>query len=87
MSSATDYYNRSFDEVCATGLDAQKMRDLRSDHSGEVGAVAIYRGIPAVTKDNEPRRFAGEHLGTERRHLSCFEQLLPLTEKTRLDHL
>ena len=84
MSSATDYDDRTFDELGAIGLDALTIRDLRSDHAGEVGAVAIYRGILAVTKDNELRRFAGEHLGTERRHLSCFEQFLPPTEKTRL---
>jgi ubiquinone biosynthesis monooxygenase Coq7 len=84
MNSATGYENSTFDELCAIGLDAQTIRDLRSDHAGEVGAVAIYRGILAVTRNNELRGFADEHLETERRHLSFFEQLLPRAEHTRL---
>lgn len=80
MSFATGCEFRSFDELCAIGLDAQTIRGLRSYHAGEVGAVTICRGILAVTKDNELGQFAGEHLDTERRHLSLFEQFLPPAE-------
>lgn len=31
-------------------IDRALMRDLRSDHAGEVGAVQIYRGILAVSR-------------------------------------
>jgi 3-demethoxyubiquinol 3-hydroxylase len=43
--------------------------DLRSDHAGEVGAVAIYRGVLAVSRDPALRAFAAHHLRTERVHL------------------
>ena len=32
--------------------------DLRSDHAGETGAVAIYLGILAVSRDPAVRQFA-----------------------------
>lgn len=32
-------------------LPASLVADLRSDHAGETGAVVIYRGILAVTRD------------------------------------
>ena len=39
--------------------------ELRSDHAGETGAVAIYRGILAITRNPELRTFAEHHLATE----------------------
>ena len=39
-------------------LPAWLIRDLRSDHAGETGAVAIYRGILAISQSNEIRSFA-----------------------------
>jgi ubiquinone biosynthesis monooxygenase Coq7 len=51
--------------------------DLRSDHAGETGAVAIYLGILAVSRDPRIRRFAREHLATEREHLTRLSALLP----------
>ncbi len=59
-------------------------RDLRSDHAGEVGAVMIYRGILAVSRDPEVRRFAEHHLETERAHLRSMEALVPESGRTRL---
>ena len=50
--------------------------ELRSDHAGETGAVAIYRGILALTRDAEIRDFAESHLETERRHLELMEDVL-----------
>ena len=58
--------------------------DLRSDHAGETGAVAIYRGMLAVTRDADLRRFAAMHKRTELRHLSFFERWLPSRYRSRL---
>ena len=51
--------------------------DLRSDHAGELGAVMIYTGILAVSRDQAVRTFAQEHLATEREHLQIMDSLLP----------
>ena len=58
--------------------------DLRSDHAGEVGAVQIYRGILAVSRDAGVRAFATHHLATEQTHLSLIETLLPRAQHSRL---
>jgi ubiquinone biosynthesis monooxygenase Coq7 len=58
--------------------------DLRSNHAGETGAVAIYRGILAVSRDRQSRHFAREHLATEREHLACLEALLPPGQRSLL---
>lgn len=52
------------------------VRDLRSDHAGETGAVAIYRGILAISRDPEIRRFATAHMATEQQHLIRLEEVL-----------
>ena len=59
-------------------------RDLRSDHAGEAGAVAIYRGILAVSRDDGVRRFATRHMETECRHLALMEQLVPGADRSSL---
>lgn len=53
------------------------LRELRSDHAGETGAVYIYRGILAVSRNPAVRSFAAAHLATERRHLALMEDALP----------
>ena len=58
--------------------------DLRTDHVGESGAVMIYRGILAVTRDAGVRRFAHEHLATESSHLARIEPLLAKQERSWL---
>jgi ubiquinone biosynthesis monooxygenase Coq7 len=58
--------------------------DLRSDHAGETGAVAIYRGILAVTRDQQIRHFAKAHLATEIQHLSGLDELLPRHQRSAL---
>jgi ubiquinone biosynthesis monooxygenase Coq7 len=58
--------------------------DLRSDHAGETGAVAIYLGILAVCRDAQIRRFAAAHLATEREHLARLGALLPAGERSVL---
>lgn len=58
--------------------------DLRSDHAGETGAVMIYRGILAGTRDPALRRFAAAHLATESDHLRIMESLLPAAAHSAL---
>lgn len=58
-------------------FDKNLIKDFRSDHSGEVGAVYIYKGILFGTNDNSIKEFAKDHLITEKKHLSFFEEWLP----------
>jgi demethoxyubiquinone hydroxylase (CLK1/Coq7/Cat5 family) len=75
---------RRRDEPVRGALPAWLVRDLRSDHAGETGALAIYRGILAVSRDEETCRFAAAHLETEREHLRLLETVLPRRERSRL---
>jgi demethoxyubiquinone hydroxylase (CLK1/Coq7/Cat5 family) len=59
-------------------------RELRADHAGETGAVAIYRGILAVSRSPRVRSFALRHLATERRHLKLIDGLLPGSQRSKL---
>lgn len=68
----------------ALPLSVSLIRDLQSDHAGEAGAVRIYDGILAVSKDPEVRRFAAAHRAAEYRHLAFFEDWLPGCAKSRL---
>jgi ubiquinone biosynthesis monooxygenase Coq7 len=58
--------------------------DLRSDHAGETGAVAIYLGILAISRDPAVRHFAQAHLATEREHLARLGALLPRRQRSLL---
>jgi ubiquinone biosynthesis monooxygenase Coq7 len=58
--------------------------ELRSDHAGETGAVRIYDGILAVSRDPAVRDFATRHRATEQGHLDLLEDLLPPAEHSRL---
>ena len=60
------------------------LRELRSDHAGEAGAVAIYRGILAVSRCPQVREFARRHMQTEQRHLATVETLVPQPNRSRL---
>ena len=60
------------------------LRELRSDHAGETGAVFIYRGVLAVSRDSNVRSFAQDHLATEMEHLNFFEQWLPPNQHSKL---
>ncbi len=57
-------------------MHAELRGDIRSDHAGEMGAVMIYRGILAVSRDPTVREFARAHLRTEQRHLAIVEAML-----------
>ena len=59
-------------------------RDLRSDHAGESGAVAIYRGILAVSRCVRVREFAQRHMASEQRHLRTMELHLPPARRSKL---
>ena len=58
--------------------------DLRSDHAGETGAVWIYRGLLAVSRDVGVREFATRHLATEQDHLDRIKSVLPWPQRSRL---
>ena len=58
-------------------------RELRSDHAGESGAVEIYRGILAVSRDPDVRKFARRHRQTEQRHLKLISSMLPSRQRSR----
>ena len=67
-----------------TGLPRWLQQELRSDHAGEFGAVMIYRGILAVSRDASVRDFATSHLRTEQKHLALMEEIVPAAGRTRL---
>jgi 3-demethoxyubiquinol 3-hydroxylase len=71
-------------EPAALPWPAATVADLRSDHAGEAGAVQIYRGVLAVTRDAALRRFAEHHLATEQRHLALVLTHLPPSHRSRL---
>jgi len=65
-------------------LPPSMVGELRSDQAGETGAVWIYLGILAVSRDVEVRTFAREHLQTERKHLFAMNDLLPKFRRSKL---
>ncbi len=67
-----------------TPLPARLVSDLRTDHAGETGAVMIYRGILATTRDADVRSFSKGHLATEAEHLAAIELLLAPRHRSRL---
>ena len=67
-----------------TSLPTWLQQELRSDHAGEVGAVMIYRGILAISRDASARQFAERHLATEQQHLQLMEHWVPVAHRTRL---
>ncbi len=71
----------------ATTLPLHLLRELRSDHAGETGAVYIYRGIVAVAKRRgypELIAFAQSHGETESEHLRLIEEWLSPPLRSRL---
>ncbi len=58
--------------------------DLRSDQAGETGAVWIYRGVLALSRDPALRAFAQRHLATEQRHLGLIGTCLAPERHSRL---
>ena len=69
------------------GGSEHMVRELRSDHAGETGAVQIYRGIAAVARwrgNSELLAFAERHGATESEHLRLIEDWLPPSRRSRL---
>jgi ubiquinone biosynthesis monooxygenase Coq7 len=63
------------------------LRELRSDHAGETGAVYIYRGIRDIAqwrRDPELIAFADAHGATEADHLREVSEWLPVAQQSRL---
>ena len=67
-----------------TKLNTELLADLRSDHAGEVGAVWIYKGILATSKDSKLIDFAQRHLATEEGHLNKINSIFPASERSKL---
>ena len=67
-----------------SGMPRWLQQELRSDHAGEFGAVMIYRGILAISRDTSVREFAASHLHTEQKHLALMEEIIPAAGRTRL---
>ncbi len=65
-------------------LTRRDIRDLRSDHAGEHGAVAIYIGMLSITRDPGLVRFARRHLLAETRHRRTFDRWIPDEGKSKL---
>lgn len=71
----------------AATLSRHMVRELRSDHAGETGAVFIYRGITAVARwrgDAQLLAFAQQHGQTEAEHLRLIESWLAPAQRSRL---
>lgn len=79
-----------FDEKRSWAGDAALIRNLRSNHAGETGAVFIYKGAIAAMGVMPSRylpdthRFAATHLQAEVEHLAYFERLLDQKMKSIL---
>lgn len=50
LESANDTATTKTDPTAGSGWSEHLVRELRSDHAGETGAVEIYRGIAAVAR-------------------------------------
>ena len=68
----------------APRVSKELVGDLRSDHAGELGAVYIYRGVLAFSRDEGVRAFARRHNVTEQTHLDKISALLPWPQRSRL---
>lgn len=67
-----------------SSFDTSLVKDFRSDHAGEVGAVYIYKGILFGSNEITIRQFAKHHLNTETQHLLFFEKWLPKNTHSKL---
>ena len=73
-----------FRSVNVAHLPPTLIGDMRSNQAGETGAVWIYLGILATTRDASVREFARAHLETERKHLLAINSLLPILRRSKL---
>ena len=68
----------------SAAVPADLIAEMRSDHAGETGAVWIYHGVLACSRDAGVREFARRHRDTERRHLERIAEVLPWPRRSRL---
>lgn len=78
--------SRHNDPPVAENIDIpdDMLASLRSNHAGESGAVCIYQGILALTRDASVREFARRHKTAEERHFAIMQRLLPREQHSRL---
>jgi len=72
----------SFTSTQKTEFPEWLQQEMRSNHAGEIGAVFIYRGILAVSRDAQIRTFAQAHLGTEEKHLELISNELSMSQRS-----
>jgi demethoxyubiquinone hydroxylase (CLK1/Coq7/Cat5 family) len=66
------------------------LSDLRSDHAGETGAVAIYKGaqwamsLSPAKYSSDATQFVQEHVVTEQGHLDMIAKLLDPADRSKL---
>jgi 3-demethoxyubiquinol 3-hydroxylase len=71
-------------EPAVSQCPAFMVKDLRSDHAGETGAVWIYKGILLLARDPQLKAFAQHHVATEQKHLDLMNGILPWRQRSRL---
>ena len=79
-----NFMNTSIQPIDRSSVPVDLEGDLRSDHAGEYGAVAMYNGILATARWDVLRKFASAHLKTEAKHLALMEKIVPPTKRSRL---
>ena len=84
ITPGTSVLDRPAVSVTVAAMPAWLVADVRSDHAGETGAVMIYRGVLAVSRNPDIRHFAEHHLATECEHLALMEAILPVSGRTKL---
>lgn len=65
-------------------LPAEVAAEMRVSHAGEVGAVALYKGLMLTSRNIELQQFARRHIRCEERHLSFFDTYVDPADKTKL---
>lgn len=74
-----------FERIRSGGpFPAWLVAEVRSDHAGEVGAVEIYRGALAATRDHGLRSAILRHMQAEKRYLRVMERILDPADRSRL---
>ena len=95
MDAAAEAFQANVTAEAGEPLDFERIRsgrpfpawlvaELRSDHAGEVGAVEIYRGALAATRDRGLRSAILRHMDAEKRHLRAMERVLDASDRSRL---
>jgi len=87
LEAAPSLFHTKLMPVLTSPLSPYLLRELRSDHAGETGAVYIYKGIETVALwrgDSELIRFAKAHGATESDHLNEVTQWLPPAQQSLL---